>query len=320
MPITEFDIISRYFKHKIKRSDVILGIGDDAALCTIPPNRQLVIAIDTLVPGVHFPIKTPPEDIGYKALAVNLSDMAAMGATPAWMTLALTCPKIDETWLTKFSQGLLELADVAQVSLIGGDTTRGPLSITIQISGLVPPHCALQRCGAQPGDGIYVTGTLGDAGLGLASVKKQVTLPGKIQAFVESRLNRPTPRLSEGQALRGIASSAIDISDGLVADLGHILSASGVGATIELERLPLSSALRESLPLEQAWYLALGAGDDYELCFTVPRENRLPAGSFVRIGTVEKNPGLRCLKTDGCLFMPQKMGYQHFLSRGARSG
>jgi thiamine-monophosphate kinase len=315
MPIAEFDLISRYFSQAFpKRSDVILGIGDDAALCTIPSNMQLVIAIDTLVEGVHFPLTTRPEDIGYKVLAVNLSDLAAMGATPTWFTLALTCPKTDEIWLTKFSQGLLELAKAAQVSLIGGDTTCGPLTITIQIAGFVPPGCALQRSGAQPGDGIYVTGTLGDAGLGLASVQKRVTLPRRIQEFVESRLNRPTPRLSEGQALRGIASSAIDVSDGLVADLGHILSASAVGAILELDCLPLSSALRSHLPW--AWHLALSGGDDYELCFTVPRsrENLLPADSFTRIGTIERTPGLRCLDADGHLFMPQKTGYEHFVN------
>ncbi len=272
--MTEFDVIARYFSQDFpKRADVTLEIGDDAALCSMPPDMQLAIAIDTLVEGVHFPTMTRPEDIGYKALAVNLSDLAAMGATPAWMTLALTCPQVDEVWLTKFSAGLRELAKIAQISLIGGDTTSGPLTITVQVTGFVPPYAALQRRGAQPGDGIYVTGTLGDAGLGLASLQKRIVLPRPVLKFVESRLNRPTPRLHEGQALQRIANSAIDISDGLAADLGHILSASAVGASLQLENLPLSSALRDYLSPESAWNFALSAGDDYELCFTVPAKS-----------------------------------------------
>ncbi|HID98766.1 MAG TPA: thiamine-phosphate kinase [Thiotrichaceae bacterium] len=322
MSLAEFDLIARYFSDTFpKRTDVILGVGDDAALCQVPAGMQLATAIDTLVEGVHFPHKTRPHDIGYKALAVNLSDMAAMGATPAWMTLALTCPKTDEAWLKGFAQGLRELAEKHQVSLIGGDTTYGPaLTITIQISGFVPPEQALLRGGAKPGDGIYVTGTLGDAGLGLASVQKEegIVLPIPIQHYVESRLNRPTPRLHEGQALRGIASSAIDISDGLAADLGHILKASAVGASLQLEKLPLSQALRQHLSCKSAWHLALNAGDDYELCFTVPpnREtalrNALTTHSYTRIGTIETISGLRCLDANGELLTLKMKGYQHF--------
>jgi thiamine-monophosphate kinase len=323
--MTEFDVIAHYFSQNFpKRTDVILGIGDDAALCTMPFGMQLAVSIDTLVECVHFPITTPPEDIGYKALAVNLSDMAAMGATPAWMTLALTCPKVNETWLKRFSQGLLELAQSAQVSLIGGDTTQGPLTITLQISGFVPAGQALRRHGAQPGDGIYVTGTLGDAGLGLALIQGPPSLlegargMDREREFVKSRLNRPRPRLKIGQALRGIASSAIDISDGLVADLGHILNASGVGATLQLENLPLSNALHDYLSLEQAWYFALSAGDDYELCFTVPPskekvlQDALETKTYIRIGTIEKESGLRCLDGKGRAFVPKRPGYQHF--------
>ncbi len=319
MSIAEFDVIARYFIQDFpKRADVILGIGDDAALSSVPEGMQLAIAIDTLVEGVHFPKNTSPEDIGYKALAVNLSDMAAMGAMPAWFTLALTCRKTDEVWLTGFSQGLLELAQTHEMSLIGGDTTCGPLTVTIQVTGFVPPDSALQRDGAQSGDGIYVTGTLGDAGLGLASIQKRVTLPCSARQFVESRLNRPTPRLVEGQALRGIASSAIDISDGLLADLGHILSASGTGASLQLDCLPLSKTLCELKPLERAWLMALSAGDDYELCFTVPPnrvvalQKALPIRSYTRIGTIEAANGLRCLDANGRLFVPEKTGYQHF--------
>ncbi|RKZ41263.1 MAG: thiamine-phosphate kinase [Gammaproteobacteria bacterium] len=317
MPIAEFDVIARYFTQAFpKRTDVILGIGDDAALCTVPAGMQLAIAVDTLVEGVHFPRTTCAQDMGYKALAVNLSDMAAMGATPAWMTLALTCPQTDGAWLKGFTQGLLELAKLYQVSLMGGDTTCGPLTITIQIAGFVPPDGALQRCGAQQGDGIYVTGTLGDAGLGLASIQKQVILPSQTQQFVESRLNRPTPRVAEGQALRGIASSAIDISDGLAADLGHILEASGVGASLQLEKLPLSRALIKHLSPEKAWLMALSAGDDYELCFTVPHQKEVALQkalpNYTRIGIIESSPGLRCLDAQGQLFRFEKTGYQHF--------
>ncbi len=319
MPISEFAVIARYFQQDFpKRAEIILGIGDDAALCTLPTGMQLAVAIDTLVAGVHFPITTHPQDIGYKSLAVNLSDLAAMGAAPAWMTLALTCPQSDDAWLSGFKQGLLELAQAAKISLIGGDTTRGPLTVTIQVAGFVPQHCALQRCGARPGDGIYVTGTLGDAGLGLAAIQGQVTLPDSIQQFVESRLNRPTPRWREGQALRGIASSAIDISDGLLADLGHILTASGVGASIQLASLPLSEALRKHLSLDSAWNLALSAGDDYELCFTVPPQREvelqkaLAPNCYARIGVVEATAGLRCFDADGQLFTSKQAGYQHF--------
>lgn len=319
MPPTEFEIIKHYFSQGFpQRNDVILGIGDDAALCQVPPDMQLALSIDTLVEGVHFLRQTPPQDIGYKALAVNLSDMAAMGATPAWITLALTCPTNDEVWLTSFCSGLLELAQTTQVSLIGGDTTRGPLTVTIQIAGFIPPSGALQRRGAQVGDGIYVTGYLGDAGLGLASIRGQVKLPSSLKHDVEFRLHRPTPRLCEGQALRGIANSAIDISDGLLSDLGHILTASGVGASLYLEHLPLSKALQEHLTRTEAWNLALSAGDDYELCFTVPPqrekalEKALEKAVYTRIGTVENHQELRCLLPNRHKFLPKKLGYQHW--------
>lgn len=320
MPLGEFDIIVRYFKSAFPvREDVILGIGDDAALCQIPANMQLVVAIDTLVKGVHFPATTRAKYVGYKALAVNLSDLAAMGATPAWMTLALTCPQVDESWLAEFSQGLLTLAQRYQVSLIGGDTTRGELTVTIQIAGLVPPHSALRRAGAQPGDGIYVTGTLGDAGLGLASFQQQIELPDFDKKFVELRLNCPTPRVDEGLALRGIASSVIDISDGLIADLGHILTANQVGASLFLEQLPLSKVLTTHLAPAQAWHLALTAGDDYELCFTVPPARIADLNhalrnhvSYTKIGSIEKTVGLRCWDNQGKPFIPTSEGYQHF--------
>lgn len=319
MSISEFELIQRYFtSHFPKRKDVILGIGDDAALCQVPEDMQLAISVDTLVAGVHFPEETSAKDIGYKALAVNLSDMAAMGATPAWMTLALTCPQADSQWLTQFSYGLLELAKQYHVSLIGGDTTRGALTITIQVIGFVPKSNALCRHQAKVGDYIFVTGTLGDAGLGLASIQKRTSLSKKATYYVERRLNRPIPRVEIGQALRHIASSAIDISDGLLADLGHITKASKVGAAIELAKLPLSHVLRTEIPLEQAWQLALTAGDDYELCFTIPVKyvkllpNILPNEQYTYIGQLEKQAGIRCIDTDGQEFLLEHKGYQHF--------
>ncbi len=319
MPTTEFELITHYFSQSFpERPEIVLGIGDDAALCTVSPTMQLAISVDTLVAGVHFPLTTSPYDIGYKSLAVNLSDMAAMAATPAWFTLALTCPHINETWLQGFTEGLLELATATQVCLIGGDTTRGPLTITIQIIGLVPAGQALLRRGATVGDGIYVTGTLGEAGLALQWKTHQLYLAPELQESVELRLNRPTPRLQEGLALRGIASSAIDISDGLLADLGHILTASGVGATLQLADLPLSPLMRKHLSLQTTWQLALSAGDDYELCFTVPphQEKRLatvlPPHSYTRIGKIERALGLRCIDHEGQLFVPPQKGYDHF--------
>ncbi len=309
MPITEFDLINRFFKQQFPtRKDVVLGIGDDAALCTAPAGMQLVMAIDTLVEGVHFPVNTKPEDIAYKALAVNLSDLAAMGATPAWMTLALTCPKVDESWLARFSQGLLDLATAAQISLIGGDTTRGSLTVTIQVTGFV--ELALLRSAAQPGDGIYVTGTLGDAGLGLAAIEKRIKLAPEIQNYAESRLNKPTARIYEGKKLIGIANAAIDVSDGLLADLNHILTASKVGASLNVDTLPLSKAL-QSINRATALELALGAGDDYELCFTVPAHKKLSIAA-TRIGTIEEQLGLRCLDGDGKVFTGKISGYEHF--------
>jgi len=316
---SEFDIIARYFSQGFpQRKEVILSVGDDAAICAVPENTELVIAVDTLISGVHFPEKTRPQDIAHKALAVNLSDLAAMGAIPAWMTLALTCPQVNEKWIENFSLGLKHLAKIAGISLIGGDTTQGYLSVTIQVMGFVPKNKALRRQGAQTGDSIYVTGTMGDAGLGLLSVQKKIKLPDNVKTYVESRLNRPTPRLQEGLILRDIAHSAIDISDGLLADLEHILTASKVGASIYLKNLPLSQALRQYLPIEQAWQLALTAGDDYELCFTVPADkehllkNALHSSQYTKIGRIESDLGLRCFMPNGQEFSPTIKGYQHF--------
>ena len=321
MPLTEFSIIERYFTRcGRRRDDVVTGVGDDGAVLRVPPDRELVVSIDTLVGGVHFPAATDPESIGHKALAVNLSDLAAMGAEPAWATLALTLPRPDEVWLEGFSRGLSRLAERYNVQLVGGDTTRGPLSITLQAHGFVPPDAALRRAGARPGDLVYVTGTLGDAGLALRVLREGITLPEGHKEYLMHRLNCPEPRVAEGIALRGLAHAVIDISDGLAADLGHILAASGVGATLEVAKLPLSPAMRAFATGAGAWNLALSAGDDYELCFTAPADKQAAVergfASFACgctcIGVIEAEAGLRCVRPDGTAFTLASSGYEHF--------
>ncbi|MES2998784.1 MAG: thiamine-phosphate kinase [Pseudomonadota bacterium] len=323
MSISEFDLIQYFFnQEKQARSDVILGMGDDAALLQPPHGQQLVVTTDTLVCGKHFPENTSPADIGYKSLAVSLSDLAAMGAEPAWILLALTLPEADPAWLEQFTQGFFSLMRRFHCQLVGGDLTCGPLSITVQALGFVPPGKALLRSGAKVGDRIYVSGVLGDAGFALAYLKNNNKLLPLTEKQIQSlmqRLHRPQPCLELGLALRDIASSAIDISDGLAADLGHILSASQVGAVINMTDLPISEILQK-LPSEKAWQLALSAGDDYELCFTVPlrRETELQhflkdsACSFACIGAIKKDLGLSLYREDGSLFIVKETGFQHF--------
>ncbi len=322
MLISEFELIQHFFNQKkANRSDVIQGIGDDAAVLQPPTGQQLVVTTDTLVAGQHFPKNAAPADIGYKALAVNLSDLAAMGAKPAWILLALTLPTADESWLKEFTQSFFSLLNRFQCQLVGGDLTQGPLSITIQALGFVPSKKVLLRSGAQVGDRIYVTGTLGDAGLALAYLQTKISYlftQEQIKFFI-ARLNRPEPRVSVGLALRGIASSAIDISDGLAADLSHILTASKVGAEIETTKLPFSEPLKE-LAQEEAHQFSLSAGDDYELCFTVPasRESQLQhclkniACPYTCIGTIKHELGLSLYRADGSLVRLKELGFQHF--------
>ena len=276
MACGEFSLIARYFDRvRSSRRDVETGIGDDCALLTVPEKQTLAISTDTLVSGIHFLPDINPRDLGYKALAVNLSDLAAMGADPAWLTLALTLPEVDEAWLEAFSDSLFEQLNYYEMQLIGGDTTRGPLSMTLGIHGFVPAGRALKRDGAKPGDWIYVTGTPGDSAAGLAILQDRLIVEDASQAdYLIQRHLRPTPRILQGQALRDIASSAIDLSDGLISDLGHILKASECGAKVALDALPFSQALRENVSLEQAERFALTGGEDYELCFTVPELNR----------------------------------------------
>lgn len=323
MSFNEFDLIQRFFNQTTQqRRDVILGIGDDAAILQMPFDQQLVVSTDTLVSGRHFPVNTAPADIGYKALAVNLSDLAAMGAEPAWILLALTLPNANADWLKEFTDGFFPLLQDFHLQLVGGDLTQGPLTITFQALGFVPSNKALSRVGAKLGDRIYVTGTLGDAGLALESItNKNCFGLTESQIFsVMQRLNRPEPRVKFGLSLRDIASSAIDVSDGLAADLDHILLANQLGAIIHLENLPLSSVLK-TLPVEKAWQLALSSGDDYELCFTVSESYekalqqrlRLQNVPYACIGTIKKEPGLLLLDNNGSAFNIDNLGYQHFV-------
>ena len=324
MPLSEFSLIDKFFAaRKSLRPDVAVGIGDDAAVVDVPPGEQLVVAADTLVAAVHFPEATAPADIGHKALAVNLSDLAAMGARPAWATLALTLPAADEAWLAAFARGFFALAERTGVELIGGDTTRGPLTVSVQIMGLVPQGRALLRSGARPGDRIFVSGTLGDAGLALRLLERGGADASARDESLAARLDRPEPRVELGAALRGLATAAIDLSDGLLADLGHILERSGVGATLWVDRLPRSAAFCARVENAGApgWYeLPLSAGDDYELCFTVAAERAEAVRALSEelalpltwIGEIESAPGLRCRHQDGRDFAPPSSGYEHF--------
>lgn len=309
--MAEFDLIARIRKRVASRGDVVLGIGDDCALLAPPPGQQLAITMDTLNAGVHFPPETAPADIGWKALAVNLSDLAAMGAEPAWCTLSLTLPQADATFVDGFCDGFLALAAQHGVALVGGDTTRGPLSVSITAHGFVAAGEALRRDGARVGDEVWVSGTLGDAAGALRQWKAGAPMAPALQA----RLDRPTPRVALGRALRGIASSAIDVSDGLLADLAHVCHASGVGAEIDVDALPASDALRAAFDADVRRTLQATGGDDYELCFTAPVAQRaalealsralaLPLARVGRIvlGTRVASAGLP----------PGAVGYQHF--------
>jgi thiamine-monophosphate kinase len=314
----EFDIIRRFFADKAgTRGDVALGIGDDAALLRVPPGHELAVSTDSLVAGMHFPAQLPADAVGHRALASNLSDLAAMGATPAWVLMALTLPEADEAWLEQFSSGFFALAQRYGVALVGGNMARGPLNVTLTVHGHVPEGRALTRSGAQVGDLVYVTGHPGDAAAGLRLLQSGKT---DMQHPCLRRFAFPEPRLAAGQALRGLASAAIDVSDGLLADLGHLLEARGFGAKLSLERLPLSRELLGLHAQDEAWTLALTGGDDYELCFTVPpaqaaaTETRLleagcPAAC---IGAIESTPGVHCVDRAGRTHEFPRAGHRHF--------
>jgi thiamine-monophosphate kinase len=314
--MAEFDLIARIQARAATRGDVVLGIGDDAALVRVPADRLLVVATDTLNAGIHFPEDTLPDAIGWKALAVNLSDLAAMGATPAWCTLSLSLPEGDALWVERFLDGFLALAAQHDVALVGGDTTRGPLSVCVTVHGLVEDGRALRRVGARAGDALWVSGTLGDA----AAALSQWRAGGAAEPSLRARLDRPTPRLALGAALAGLASACIDVSDGLLADLGHLCIASSVGAEVELDALPASPALAALFTDETRHVLQAGGGDDYELCFTAAPEQadavRAAAQAVgtpvTRIGRVVEGRGVRALLADGGAWFPPQHGYEHF--------
>lgn len=322
MACGEFSLIARYFDRvRTSRLDVETGIGDDCALLNIPEKQTLAISTDTLVAGNHFLPDIDPTDLAWKALAVNLSDLAAMGADPAWLTLALTLPDVDEAWLEAFSDGLFELLNYYDMQLIGGDTTRGPLSMTLGIHGYVPVGRALKRSGAKPGDWIYVTGTPGDSAAGLAILQNRLQVADATDAdYLLKRHLRPTPRILQGQALRDLASAAIDISDGLISDLGHIVNASGCGARVNVDVLPYSTALSQHVEPEQALRWALSGGEDYELCFTVPEINRGAldvalgnlGAAFTCIGQMSADVEGIHFTRDGKPVTFDRKGYDHF--------
>lgn len=271
--LTEFELIRRYFQRPPRDPAVAVGVGDDAAVVRVADGHQLVLAVDMMVESRHFLPGTDPESLGHKVLAVNLSDLAAMGARPRWALLAGALPDSDASWLEAFSRGLFGLAEAHGVTLIGGDTTRGPRNLCLTIAGEVPLGRAILRKGAAPGDEVWVSGTLGDAMLALAVLQQRTTLPPLQFAAARRRLERPEPRVTLGQALRGVASAMIDISDGVAGDLAHILEASDVGAVVDLARMPRSPALEAKLVAgerELALRCLLAGGDDYELCFTAP--------------------------------------------------
>ncbi len=313
----EFQTIQRFFALPVDDPDVLLGIGDDAAVVNVA--GPLAVTTDTLVEGVHFPRRTAAEAVGYRILAVNLSDLAAMGAQPRWCTLALTIADVDERWLEGFTTGFFGLASAHEVSLVGGDLTRGPLSATLHLLGSVDADRLLTRGGGHVGDDVYVTGSLGDAAAGLALINEDAADAGPEHRALAERFYRPSPRVAAGQALTGIASAAIDVSDGLIADLGHLCRASGCGAIIDVEQLPLSAELLTLFPPQTAQAYALGGGDDYELCFTAaaPKAQAVEAAleatgtSARRIGELVLGAEVQC-RRGGEPFSPAYTGHSHF--------
>lgn len=316
----EFELIRRYFATlTLPRDDVALGIGDDAALLKPPRNHELVVTTDTLIAGRHFPDDTDPQAVGWKALAVNLSDLAAMGAEPRWFTLALTLRMADPEWLAGFAAGLGALAREAGVALVGGDTTQGPLSITVTAMGTVPAGKAIRRAGAKVGDAICVTGTLGDAALALKLGQGESRGEAKSAdlEMLRTRLNRPSPRVAVGAALRGLAHAAIDLSDGLAGDLGHILVASKVGAELEAAKLPMSPAFKALSEPEARLDLQVAGGDDYELCICLPPEHVRKLQSrldlpLTQIGRIVRGKTMSVLDSHGKKKAIEPFGYRHF--------
>jgi thiamine-monophosphate kinase len=316
--LSEFELIRRFFTRDARRA--ILGVGDDCALLAVPPGAELAVSTDMLVCGVHFFADARPDWLGHKALAVNLSDLAAMGAVPRWTLLALALPAADESWLSAFAAGFFALADRYGVELVGGDTTRGPLNICITVGGELPAGSALRRDGAKPGDDVWVSGTTGDAALALAGLRHEVSLAADDAIKLGERLLRPMPRVELGIALRGIANSAIDVSDGLAADLGHVLERSGCGASIEFSALPRSAEFLRCTDHAVATRCAIAGGDDYELCFTAAPAQRGSIAALsgdlglplTMIGRIDSAPGLRVRDAAGCAVAFDGGGYEHF--------
>lgn len=301
----EFSLIARYFSKLDAGPNVVVGNGDDAAILRLAPDEELAVSVDSMLEGVHFPQHSPPAEIAYRAVAAAVSDLAAMGARPMAMTLALSLPKAEESWLAPFRSGLVDAVSDFSMPLVGGDLTRGPLSITVQVMGAVPVGQAIRRSGAKVGDLIYVGGPLGDSAAGLAVLEGRLVGDDSCTQALIHRFWRPKPALQLGLSLRGLASAAVDVSDGLLADLEHIARASGVAARVHASSVPLSKALRSVASPEQALAWALAGGEDYQLCFTLAANIEPPEGC-TSIGCVEGGSGVRCDQA-----MTQE-GYRHF--------
>lgn len=314
----EFELIARHFMRPA--ANAVLGVGDDAALVDVTNGMDLAVSTDTMVSGTHFFPDVDPENLGHKALAVNLSDMAAMGAMPYWAMLAITVPSVDHDWLAAFAKGFFDLAAEFNVSLVGGDTTRGPLSFTVTIMGEVPMGAALRRSGAKAGNDIWVSGNLGDAALAVAHRHGQLVLTEADYREAVMRLYEPTPRVALGQALRGLATAAIDISDGLLADVGHICRLSGVGATVDLNAIPISAIGARHFDSDAGRTAIVAGGDDYELCFTANANSRDSIAELTdvlgipltRIGQVRRGKGVSLLGSDGKPVKVDGRGFDHF--------
>jgi len=321
--VNEFELIARYFTRPPRSRSVALGVGDDAALVVPTPGCEVAVSVDMLVEGRHFVAGADPEALGHKTLAVNLSDLAAMGATPRWALLAGSLPDADSAWLQAFARGFLALADANGVDLVGGDTTRGPRNLCVTIMGEVPAGRALTRGHAKPGDDVWVSGTLGDAALAVAALAGRTTLAADALSECRRRLDRPEPRVALGLALRGVATAAIDLSDGLTGDLGHVLDRSHVGARVELAAVPRSLALAAKLAgAERALALEclLAGGDDYELLFTAPRAKAVQVEAIatvlplplVRIGSIVREAGLVVIGENGAALPHLPQAFDHF--------
>lgn len=318
----EFALIQNYFRSRqisTTADGVELGIGDDCALLRVASDSVLAVSMDTLVADVHFPVNAAPAEIAQRAVRVNLSDLAAMGASPRWLTLALTIPAVDESWLQEFAKGLFAVCEEFNVTLVGGDTTRGPLSLTLQVHGEVVLQQALKRSGANPGDVICVSGSLGDGAASLAIIQQQVNASEVDTEYLLKRYYQPKPQLQIGQLLAGLASSAIDVSDGLLADLSHICRESGVGAKLDVDAIPLSDALVNVTDNEQALRWALAGGDDYRLCFTLPAQHikamqqrcQQEGLLIYPIGEITQAATITCFKNQEPFAIDQ-IGYNHF--------